>query len=139
MILSLRARVLLVVLCLNACAFGVGGALLYLDLTRQDESLVRQRTEDLLDTLASTSTSGTVWGNTTFRLEFEPGAANTSTILQWPWDSLEDAILVNDSLSEGPDGKIAVAGLFLNPVGRPFRAHRDPGMWGSAPPRPVVP
>ena len=67
MIRSLRARVLLVVLCLNAGAFGFGGVLLYLDLREDSEVLVKERTSVLLDSLARTLAN-----------RIRPGSVNTA-------------------------------------------------------------
>ena len=102
--MSLRSRVLLLLVLINALVFGAGGAFLLRDQIAQAREQAEERTADLLFTL-----KGTIR---------DDADLNVAYILQWPyWDSVEDAILVDRNVYRLSLGGIRTPGVALNPVG----------------------
>lgn len=107
--LTLRMRILVVVLLINA-GVTVAGALL---LGRETRSRAERETRQLLDE-ASYLLAGSV----------DPrGELNVSRILQWPpWPRYADAVLLHRNFKRTDSGGIVPDGVALNPLGR---ARRD--------------
>lgn len=103
----LQARVVLLVAGLNAALFSAGGVLLRDRFLSADDRVI----EALVDQMEAVGYA--VSGNIRPR-----GDLNVARILAWDgWRIADDAILVDHSLRELPDGTIQADGVELNPLG----------------------
>ena len=104
--LSLRLRVLLLLVAINVAVVGAEVAILGAQLSRNAEVTARDLTEDVVRTLSR---------------EVRPeGDFNVAPILQWPdWSRFQDAIILGSAtLERQPAGRVVPRGVALTPVGR---------------------
>ncbi len=106
--LSLRLRVLLLVVAVNVAVVGAESWVLSGQLARQSRQDALDLAEEFVYTL---------------REKLQPeGSLNVGPLLSWPsWDRFADAVLLDRNYRRGPDGEITPVGVALNPVGRARR------------------
>jgi signal transduction histidine kinase len=106
--LSLRQRVLLLIVAINVAVVGAEVLLLARGLVTSSTSAAERQARDLVGLL---------------RGQIRPEAeVNAVHILRWPkWEGLADALLVDRRLDETASGRLVPSGVALNPMGA---AHR---------------
>lgn len=106
--LSLRARILLLVTAVNTVVFGLG-FLFFLNAGRGDRQRAALETCDALGYMLS-------------QLIVPRGEVRVASLLRSPsWHYFQDAVLVRDSFTRGPNGEYLPAGAWINPMGRASR------------------
>ena len=106
--LSLRQRVLVLLVAVNVAVVGAEVLFLARGLVRSSAREARRHAGDLASTLRS---------------QIQPaGGVNVLRILEWgKWDRFADAILLDDNLEFLPSGRIRPGGVALNPKGAEHR------------------
>ncbi len=106
--LSLRLRVLLLVIAVNVAVVGAETWVLSGQLARQSRQDALDLAEEFVYTL---------------REKLQPqGSLNVGPLLSWPsWDRFADAVLLDRNYRRGEGGRITPVGVALNPVGRARR------------------
>jgi signal transduction histidine kinase len=100
---SLRWRALLLVFLFNSAVFAALGVVLARSHTENSRRTEELWTEDLVATIRNT---------------IAPEGLKVASILRWPsWRFIADAVLVDQHLSESPNGTVFASGIDLNPVG----------------------
>jgi signal transduction histidine kinase len=101
--LSLRLRVLLLLVLINAVVLGTGSAFLSREMRATQARLERERSEALVYALRST---------------IQPeGELNVASILSWPtWREFADAVILDRNWYE-QQGRVVPYGVRLNPLG----------------------
>ncbi len=107
--LSLRQRVLLLLIAINVAVVGAEVLFLTRGIAQTSESAANRYVGELVSTLRG-------------QIRPEVGV-NVLSILQWPkWDRFEDAILLDRQLSELPSGRLTPTGVAISPKGAIHRS-----------------